>query len=213
MIRILIVDDHPMVRRGLKQTIEEIPGEVKVDEATNGVEALNKARTGNYDVVILDIDLPGKNGMDVLEQIKHEKPTLPVLMLTMYSEEQLAVRALKTGASGYLTKGSAPDELVTAVQKVLSGGKYVSASLAEHLASMLQQAERKPYETLSNREYQVMCLIASGKTATEIARELFLSIKTVSTYRSRILKKTGTKNNVELAKYALQNNLLSKYSA
>jgi DNA-binding NarL/FixJ family response regulator len=152
--------------------------------------------------------MPGKNGIDVLEQIKYEKPNLPVLMLTMYPEEQFAVRALKIGASGYLTKASAPDELAAAIQKVLSGGKYVSSSLAEHLTLLLQQTERKPHETLSNREYKVMCLIASGKTATEIAKELYLSVKTISTYRSRILKKTGMKNNIELAKYAIANHLV-----
>ncbi len=209
MIRILIADDHPVVRQGLKQTIAEIPYGVTVDEATDGMEALNKARIGNYDVVILDIAMPGKNGIDVLEQIKYERPNLPVLMLTMYPEEQLAVRALKIGASGYLTKASAPDELVSAIQKVLSGGKYVSASLAEHLASLLQQTEQQPHETLSNREYQVMCLIASGKTTAEIANELFLSIKTISTYRSRILAKMGMKNNVELARYVVWHNLLT----
>jgi two-component system invasion response regulator UvrY len=209
MIRILIADDHPVVRRGLKQTIDELPDAVTVDEATDGMEALNKARIGNYDVVILDIAMPGKNGIDVLEQIKYERPNLPVLMLTMYPEEQLAVRALKIGASGYLTKASAPDELVSAIQKVLSGGKYVSSSLAEHLASLLQQTEQQPHETLSNREYQVMCLIASGKTTAEIAQVLFLSIKTISTYRSRVLEKMGMKNNVELARYAVKHNLLT----
>jgi len=209
MIRILIADDHPVVRRGLKQTIAEIPDAVTIDEATDGIEALNKARMGNYDVVILDIAMPGKNGIDVLEQIKYERPNLPVLMLTMYPEEQLAVRTLKIGASGYLTKASAPDELVSAIQKVLSGGKYVSSSLAEHLASLLQQTEQPPHETLSHREYQVMCLIASGKTTAEIAKELFLSIKTISTYRFRILEKMGMKNNVELTHYAIKNQLVS----
>jgi two-component system invasion response regulator UvrY len=207
MIRILIADDHPVVRRGLKQIIAEIPDPVTVDEATYGMEALSKTRTGNYDIVILDIDMPDKNGMDVLEQIKYEKPELPVLMLTMYAEEQLAVRALKIGASGYLTKASASDELVSAIQKVLSGGKYVSPSLAEHLASLLQKTEARPDEILSNREYQVMCQIASGKAAKEIATELALSVKTISTYRTRILQKTGMKNNVELAKYAIMHKL------
>jgi two-component system invasion response regulator UvrY len=209
MIRILIADDHPVVRQGLKQTIAEIPGPVTVDEATDGMEALNKARMGNYDVVILDISMPGKNGIDVLEQIKYERPNLPVLMLTMYPEEQLAVRALKIGASGYLTKASAPDELVSAIQKVLTGGKYVSSSLAEHLASLLQQTERQPHETLSNREYQVLRLIASGKTTAEIAKELLLSVKTISTYHSRILEKMGMKNNAELIHYAINNHLVS----
>lgn len=209
MKTILIADDHPVVRRGLKQTIAELPETVTVDEAVDGSEALSKVRKGNYDLVILDIAMPDKNGIEVLEQIKYEKPDLPVLMLSMYPEEQFAVRALKTGASGYLTKESAPNELVSAIQKVLSGGKYISSSLAEHLASLLQQSERLPHEVLSNREYQILCLIASGKTVSEIAKELFLSIKTVSTYRSRILKKMGMKNNIELASYAIKHNLVT----
>lgn len=207
--RILIADDHAVVRRGLKQIIAETPDMVVVDEATNGWEVLDKVRKDDYDVVLLDIAMPGKDGMDVLTQLKYERPELPVLMLSMYPEEQFAVRALRAGASGYLTKESAPDELVTAIRKVSTGGKYVSSSLAERLASLLQKAERLSHEILSDREYKVMCLIASGKTVTEIAKELSLSVKTISTYRSRILVKMQMKNNAELTLYAVKNGLIN----
>jgi two-component system invasion response regulator UvrY len=208
MLKILIADDHPVVRRGLKQIVAEIPGMAVADEATNGWEALSKVQAGDYDVVLLDITMPGKNGIEVLTQLKSEKPGLPILVLSMHPEKQFAVRALRAGASGYLTKESAPDELVTAIQKVSSGGKYISPSLAEELASVIQQSEKLPHENLSNREYQVMCLLASGKTATEIAKEMSLSVKTISTYRSRILEKMGMKNNAELIHYAVENHLV-----
>jgi DNA-binding NarL/FixJ family response regulator len=209
VLRILIADDHPVFRRGLKQIIEEASDLIVAGEAANGAEALRKARTGDYDVVLLDITMPVKNGVDVLSQLKHDRPALPVLMLSMHPEEQYAVRALRAGASGYLTKESAPEELVAAIRKVSAGGKYVSASLAEHLASILQSAgESLPHETLSRREYQVMCLIAAGKTVSEVARELSLSVKTVSTYRARILEKLQMKNNAELMRYATQNQLV-----
>jgi two-component system invasion response regulator UvrY len=209
VLKILIADDHPVVRRGLKQIIAEIPGAVIADEATNGWEVLSKVRAGDYDVVLLDITMPGMDGIDVLTQLKCEKPRLPILVLSMHPEEQFAVRALRAGASGYLTKESAPDELATAIQKVSSGRKYVSSSLAEKLASVVQKAEQLPHESLSNREYQVMCQFASGKTVTQIAKELSLSVKTISTYRSRILEKMQMKNNAELIRYALNNHLIS----
>jgi two-component system invasion response regulator UvrY len=209
MLKILIADDHPVFRRGLKQIIAEIPDTVVVDEATNGWEALQMTRAGDYDTVILDISMPGKSGIDVLAQLIREKPKLPVLMLSMHPEEQYAVRALRAGASGYLTKESAPEELVAAIQKVSTGGKYVSSSLGEKLASIVQhKAEQLPHEILSHREYQVMCLIASGRAITEIARELSLSVKTVSTYRSRILQKMKMKNSSELTRYAINNSLI-----
>jgi two-component system, NarL family, invasion response regulator UvrY len=209
MLRILIADDHPVFRRGLKQIVEEAPDLVVAGEAANGAEALLKARTDDYDVVLLDITMPVKNGVDVLSQLKHERPALPVLMLSMHPEEQYAVRALRAGASGYLTKESAPEELVAAIRKVCAGGKYVSASLAEHLASVVQSAgEAPPHAALSNREYQIMCLIASGKTVSEAARELSLSVKTVSTYRARVLEKLNMRNNAELMRYATQNQLV-----
>jgi two-component system invasion response regulator UvrY len=209
MLKILIADDHPVVRRGLKQIIAEISDMVVADEATDGWEVLSKVRAGDYDVVLLDITMPGKNGIDVLTQLKCEKPSLPILVLSMHPEEQFAVRALRAGASGYLTKESAPNELVTAIQKVSSGGMYVSPSLAEELASVIQQSEKLPHKSLSNREYQVMCLFASGKTATEIAKEMSLSVKTISTYRSRILEKMGMKNNAQFIRYAVKNRLVS----
>jgi len=209
MLRILIADDHPVFRRGLRQIIDDTSDMFVADEATDGWEALDKATTGDYDIVLLDISMPFKNGLDVLSQLKAAKPALPVLMLSMHPEEQYAVRALKTGASGYLTKESAPEEMLSAIRKVSRGGKYVSASLAENLASMLQEdAARVPHEALSNREYQVMRLIASGKTVSEIAGELSLSVKTVSTYRARILKKLRMANNAELIRYATKNDLV-----
>jgi len=209
MLRILIADDHPVFRRGLRQIIQETADMVVAAEAVDGREALLKARTGEYDVVLLDITMPIRNGVDVLSQLKHERPTLPVLMLSMHPEEQYAVRALRAGASGYLTKESAPEELVAAIRKVSTGGKYVSASLAERLASIVQEdGGPLPHETLSGREYQIMCLIAAGRTVSEAARELALSVKTVSTYRARILEKLRLKNTAELIRYATKNELV-----
>jgi len=211
MLRILIADDHPLVRRGLKQIIAETPDMVVADEAADGREALSKAATGDYDVVLLDITMPFNSGVDVLSQLRYERPTLPVLMLSMHPEEQYAVRALRAGASGYLTKESAPEELVAAIRKVSTGGTYVSASLAERLANIVQSdGEALPHETLSRRECQVMCLIASGKTVSEVARELALSVKTISTYRARILEKLNLRNNAELMRYALKNQLVEQ---
>ena len=211
MLRILIADDHPLVRRGLKQIIAETPDMVVADEAADGREALSKAATGDYDVVLLDITMPFNSGVDVLSQLRYERPTLPVLMLSMHPEEQYAVRALRAGASGYLTKESAPEELVAAIRKVSTGGTYVSASLAERLANIVQEnGEALPHETLSRRECQVMCLIASGKTVSEVARELALSVKTISTYRARILEKLNLRNNAELMRYALKNQLVEQ---
>jgi len=211
MLRILIADDHPLFRRGLKQIIAETPDMVVADEAADGREALSKAATGDYDVVLLDITMPFHSGVDVLSQLRNERPTLPVLMLSMHPEEQYAVRALRAGASGYVTKESAPEELVAAIRKVSGGGKYVSASLAERLAAIVQgDGEALPHETLSHREHQVMCLIASGKTVSEAARELSLSVKTISTYRARILEKLNLKNNAELMRYAIKNQLVEQ---
>lgn len=209
MIKILIADDHPIVRKGLKEIIEETPGMKVVDEASNGQEVLEKIFKKDINVVLLDISMPGRSGLDILRDIKRQKPKLVVLVLSMHPEEQYAVQALKEGASGYLTKESAPDELLTALRKVSSGGKYVSSSLAEKLAYALEKdGEKPPHETLSVREYEVMCMIASGKTVNEIARELFLSPKTISTYRARILEKMRTKNNAQLVRYAIKNRLV-----
>lgn len=209
MLRILIADDHPVVRQGLRQTIAETSDMVVVDEASNGWEVLSKVRASSYDVVLLDISMPGRSGLDILKELKDERPGLPVLILSIHPEEQYALRAFKTGASGYLTKESAPDELVAAIRKISTGGKYVSSSLAEILASELGTSnEELPHKTLSNREYQVMRMIALGKTVTKIADELSLSVKTVSTYRSRILEKMKMKNNAEITYYAVKNRLV-----
>lgn len=209
MLRILIADDHPIVRQGLRQIITETSDMVVADEASNGWEALSKVRTSYYDVVLLDISMPGLYGLDIIRQLKNERPGLPVLILSIHPEEQYAVRAFRAGASGYLTKESAPDELLAAIQKVSIGGKYVSSSLAEKLASDLETgAEQLPHETLSDREYQVMCMIAVGKTVTKIAEELSLSAQTVSTYRSRILGKMRMRNSAELTYYAIKNRLV-----
>ena len=209
MLRILIADDHAIVRQGLKQIVTETRDMIVAGEASNGQELLNKIKDDDYDVVVLDITMPGRNGIDVLRQLRTERPRLPILMLSIHPEEQYALRALRAGASGYLTKESAPDELVVAIRKVSSGGKYISASLAEKLAFELEAGrEQAPHETLSDREYRVMCMIASGKTVMVIARELMLSEKTISTYRSRILQKMNMKNNAELTYYAIKNQLV-----
>lgn len=210
MIRILIADDHAIVRRGLKQILAEESGMTVAGEAQNAQEVLDLVRKQVWDVVVLDIAMPGRGGLDVLKEIKPEYPQLPVLILSMHPEDQYAIRALKAGAAGYLTKESAPEELVKAIRKVLAGGKYVSASLAEKLVLALEADDKKPpHETLSDREYQVMCLIASGKTVGEIADELSLSVKTISTYRARILEKMSLKSNAALTHYAVQQRLVS----
>ena len=199
MIRIIIADDHPIVRAGMKQIISEASDLIVADEASDGHKLLNKIKVDNFDVVILDITMPHMDGLDVLKQLKIEKPRLPVIVLSIHPEDQYALRVLKAGASGYVTKASAPDELINAIRKVFRGGKYISPSIAEKLAFQLDaNFEEMPHETLSDREYQVLCQLASGKTVTEIAAELALSVKTVSTYRARILEKMDMKNNAEL---------------
>jgi two-component system invasion response regulator UvrY len=209
MIKILIADDHAIVREGLKRIVAETADMVVADEATNGHEVLDKVSNNEYNVVILDISMPGRGGVDILKQLKGQRPHLPILILSMHPEEQYAVRVLKAGAAGYLTKESAPDELITAIKRVSSGRKYVSSSLAEKLAFDLERdTELSYHETLSDREYQVLCMIASGKRAQEIAEELCLSVKTVSTYRSRILEKMKMKNNAELMRYAIKHELV-----
>jgi two-component system invasion response regulator UvrY len=209
MIRIIIADDHPIVRAGMKQIISEASDMMVADEAADGHKLLNKVREEKFDVVILDITMPHMDGLDVLKQLKIEKPKLPVIILSIHPENQYALRVLKAGASGYVTKASAPDELINAVRKVHRGGKYISPSIAEKLAFQLDaDFEEMPHEMLSDREYQVMRMLASGQTVTEIAAELVLSVKTVSTYRSRILEKMKMKNNAELMHYAIQNRLV-----
>jgi two-component system invasion response regulator UvrY len=209
MIRVLIADDHAVVRQGLKQILGGTPEMLVAGEATNGQEVLDKVRAEAWDVVILDISMPDRSGLDILKQLKAERPKLPVLVLSMHSEDQYAVRVLKAGASGYLTKDSAPDELVKAIRKVVSGGRYVSSFLAEKLAFEIgTDSSRLPHETLSDREFQVLRLIAAGKSVTEIAAELYLSVKTVSTYRARLLRKMNLGTNAELMHYAMQNHLI-----
>ncbi|MGH7382551.1 MAG: response regulator [Candidatus Methylomirabilales bacterium] len=209
MIKILVIDDHAIVRQGLKQILAETPDLVVTGEASSGVEALQKIRTGQWDVVVLDISLPDPSGLIVLQQIKNEYPELPVLVLTMHAEDQYAVRVLKAGAAGFLTKESAPDQLVSAIKRVASGGRYISPTLAEKLVSDLGSDIRKPrHEVLSDREFQVLCMIAAGKTLTKIAEELGVSVKTVSTHRTRLLKKMRLKNNAEIVHYAIRNGLV-----
>ncbi len=210
-IRVLVADDHVLFRSGLKMVLEDTPDMVVADEAGTGQEALHKAVNGDFDVLLLDISMPERSGFDILKDLKNLKPDLPVLILTMHPEDKYAVRVLKAGASGYLTKKNAPDELVAAIRKVLTGGRYVSPSLAEKIAFELQEGtEKSPLDLLSNREYQVMCLIASGKSISDIADELSLSINTVSTYRARILEKMRLKNTAELIHYAIANNLVEE---
>ena len=209
MIRILIADDHPIVRQGFKQVLSETADLVVADEAGNGREVLALVARRDYDVILLDISMPEKTGLEVLKELKAVNPRIPVLILSIYPEEQYAIRALKAGASGYLTKASAPDELISAIRKVSRGGKYISSSLAEKLAYEVGgDAGKAPHETLSDREYQILLLIASGKTVSDIAGEMCLSVKTVSTYRSRILDKMKMKNNAELTTYAIRNKLV-----
>ncbi len=208
MIKIIIVDDHPIVRRGLKQIIAEEYDMEVVGEAESAQEALALVRRIDCDAVVLDITMPGRNGIDLLKQLKYEYPKLPILILSVHEEEQYASRVIKVGASGYLTKDSAPDALVKAIRKVTSGGKYVSPLLAEKLVFGLEAFERPLHEKLTVREFQVMCMLASGKAVKEIAEDLCLSAKTVSTYRARTLQKMQMKNNAELVAYAVKNRIV-----
>jgi DNA-binding NarL/FixJ family response regulator len=208
-MRILIADDHAIVRKGLKQILDEEPGMATVGEAENGQEVLEQTRKSTWDLVILDINMPGRSGLDVLGELRHDYPNLPVLILSMYPEDQYATRVLKAGASGYLNKQSAPEELVKAIKKIRGGGKYISETLAEKLATGLGAADTRPvHEMLSDREYQVLLLIATGKTISEIAASLSISIKTVSTYRTRVLTKLNLKNNAEMTYFAVHNGLV-----
>ena len=209
MIKVLIADDHAVVRQGLKQILADTSEMVVAGEAINGEEVLEQVRGQPWDVLVLDMSMPGRGGYDVLKDLKQIQPKLPVLILSIHSEEQYAVRLLQAGASGYLTKESAPEELVQAIQKVVSGGRYISPALAEKLAFQLGHESEKPaHESLSDREFQVLRLIAGGKTATQIAEDLALSVKTVSTYRTRILQKMRLKTNAELIRYAIENHLV-----
>jgi len=208
MLQILIADDHPIVRQGLKQILAESCDMMVAAEAGDGQEVLSEISQRDYDLVVLDITMPGRNGLDILKDIKHINPELPVLILSFHPEEQYALRALRSGASGYLTKQSAMSELESAIRKIAAGGKYVTLSLGESLAFYLDAKEEVPHETLSDREYEVMCMIASGKSVTTVAKELSLSVKTVSTHRSRILEKTHLRDNTGIIRYCLQHGLV-----
>lgn len=209
MIRIIIADDHIVVRRGLKQILLEAFPDAQIEEVGDAGDLLQKVMTAEWDVVISDLSMPGRSGLDALQQIKQSHPKLPVLILSVYSEDQYALRVLKAGASGYLNKDSAPEELTNAVHRVLLGKKYITPSIAEKLATTLDlDSQKSAHEHLSNREFDVLKLIASGKSISEIADTLSLSITTVSTYRARIMTKMGMKTNADLTLYAIENKLL-----
>jgi len=208
-INILIADDHPIVREGFKKTLSDTYDMVISDEASNGQEVLELVSEKKYDIMLLDISMPGRGGLEILKELRGKYPLLPVLVVSIYPEEQYAMRAFRAGASGYLTKSSAPHELIAAIRKITKGGRYVSQSLAEKLTYYIDQyTDKLPHETLSDREYQVMLMIASGNTVTEIARELSLSVKTISTYRNNILEKMKIHNNADMTLYAIQNKLI-----
>ena len=209
IIKVFIADDHAIVREGLKQILSESPDIIVAGEAENGLDAIKLFRKSKCNVMLLDISMPDRSGIEVLKQIKKEKPEMAVLMLSMHREDQYAIRSLKAGASGYLTKQSAPKELVTAIRQVATGQKYVSAALAQELASAIgEDHETALHDTLSDREYQTLTMIASGKTVSAIAEELSLSVKTISEYRARLLVKMKLKNSAELTHYAIKNQLI-----
>ena len=211
-MRILIAADHAVVRQGLKQILAGAFKRASFGEAANSQQALERVWKEAWDIVILDLTMPGRSGLEVLKEIKQAHPKLPVLMLSMHPEDQFAVRLLKAGAAGYMTKESAPEELVGAVRKAIAGGRYISATLADKMASLLvNDTQVAPHERLSDREFLILRLIASGKSVSVIARELSLSVKTVSTYRGRVLEKMGLTNNAELLHYAFQNNLVEHH--
>jgi DNA-binding NarL/FixJ family response regulator len=208
MIRVIIADDHPIVRAGMKQVLAD-SGDIRVvAEADSGEALIQKIQKSDYEVVLLDITMPGVGGLETLKRIKTLKPNQPVLMLSIHSEEQFALRTMKAGAAGYLTKGSAPEELVKAIRQVAGGRKYISPDFVEKLADELHHnLKRLPHERLSDRELQVLCMMANGKTVSAIAAELNISVKTVSTYRTRIIEKMGLSTNAEIIGYAIRNNL------
>ena len=209
MIRILIADDHSVVRKGLRQILLEGFPTAHIEEVPDAEEMIRKIMQAPWDVVISDLSMPGRSGLEALQQLKQINPKLPVLILSIHPEDQYALRVLKAGASGYLSKDMAPDELVNAVQRVMLGKKYITASIAEKLASVLDQDSGKAaHESLSDREFSVLKLLAAGKSVSEIAESLFLSVTTVSTYRSRIMAKMGMKNNADLTLYSIEHKLI-----
>lgn len=208
-MRILIVDDHAIVREGLKHILSRMPECGRVGEARDGIEALRLIRESRWDVVLLDISMPGKSGLDVLKRVRQENPKLPVLVLSIFPEDQYAIRVLRAGASGYLTKDSAPEQLIAAVRQALAGGKYISPAVASRLVNGLAgESSAALHESLSDREFQILRLIASGNTVSEIAAQLNLSVKTVSSYRTRLLDKLQLKNNAQIMVYAMTHSLL-----
>ena len=208
-IHVLIADDHAIVRQGLKQILSDTEDLLVTGEADDGAEALQLARQQPWDVFLLDVSMPNRNGIDTLKQLKKEFPRLPVLILSMHPEEQYAVRALKAGASGYLTKQSAPEQLVTAIRQVASGKKYLSPAVAQQLAEAISEnTEKSPHERITDREYQVLVLISTGNTLTQIAEKLNLGVATVSTSRARLLEKMGLKSTAELIRYGLEHGLV-----
>jgi len=211
MIRVLLADDHAIVRAGLKEILAETGDITVAGEAASGQEVLALIRGDDYDVAVLDMSMPGRSGIELIRQVKDEKPKLRILVLTMHSEQQYAVRALKAGASGYLTKESAPDQLVAAIRRIAAGGAFVSPETAEQLALDVNRAPGGPPHTLlSDREYQVFELIVNGKSVSDIARQLTLSVKTISTHKTRILQKMGVASQAELVRYALEHKLLGE---
>ena len=209
MIHVLIADDHSVVRRGLKQIVAETNDIIVAGEATNGREVMEHVRARAWDVLVLDITMPGGSGLDVLKEVKRVRPCLPVLILSMHAEEQFAARVIKAGAAGYLPKESAPDELVKAIRRVVSGIRYVSPAQAAKLVFIANHDDgTPPHENLSDREYQVLRLIASGQTVTQVANQMRLSVKTISTYRTRILEKMRMATNAQLTHYAIKNRLV-----
>jgi len=209
MIRIIIADDHAIVREGLKQIVSEVGDITVTGEAGDADQLMVLLAKDTCDLVILDISMPGKSGMEALKDLKSLFPSLPVLILSMYSEDQYGIRALKAGAAGFLKKVSAPDELVTAIRKIVSGGRYINEALAEKLADSLEFGNKTiPHESLSDREFQIMCQIASGMSADAIADSLSISVHTVYSYRNRLLEKMNMKSNVELTQYVIKNNLI-----
>lgn len=208
-LRIMLADDHAVVRHGVEQILDKAFPTAVFGEASNAHDLLILLQQGHWDIVVLDLTMPGSNGLDVLKLIKHDYPALPVLILSMYPEDQFAVRAMRAGAAGYLNKEGAPEELVVALRKILAGGNYISEAVADELViHSRQEHDRPPHERLSDREYQVLCLIGSGKAVKEISAELSLSPATVSTYRARILQKMGLTTSAQLMQYVIQNDLL-----
>ena len=209
LIRVIIVDDHIVVRKGLAQILEETEDIIVTDEASSGDELLEKIQNFKYDVVLLDISMPGKDGLMTLKEIKNVKPDLPVLIFTVFPEEQYAIRVLKAGAAGYINKQYEPEEIISAIRRIAQGKKYISPNLADLLATSVSTENKSlPHDVLSDREFQVLCFIAMGKTISDIARELNLSVNTVSTYRIRILEKMKMKTNAEITHYAIKNSLV-----